>query len=57
VALITWEPKLEIYRDRLEAGSWKTTAEVMEYMPGWLLTDISSSDRAHIRTLEDAGVA
>jgi hemerythrin-like metal-binding protein len=49
--------QIEIYRDRLDAGSLRISSEVMEYMRGWLLTHIGSSDRAYIRTLKDAGVA
>ncbi len=48
--------QIEIYRDRLDAGSLRISGDVMEYMRGWLLTHIGSSDRAYIRTLKDAGV-
>ncbi len=49
--------QIEIYRDRLDAGSLRISSNVMAYMRGWLLTHIGSSDRAYIRTLKDAGVA
>jgi hemerythrin-like metal-binding protein len=48
--------QIEIYRDRLDAGSLRISSDVMGYMRGWLLTHIGSSDRAYIRTLKDAGV-
>ena len=48
--------QIEIYRDRLDAGSLRISSNVMGYMRGWLLTHIGSSDRAYIRTLKDAGV-
>ena len=48
--------QIEIYQDRLDAGSLRISSDVMEYMRGWLLTHIGSSDRAYIRTLKDAGV-
>ena len=48
--------QIEIYRDRLDAGSLRISSNVMGYMRGWLLTHIGSSDRAYIRTLTDAGV-
>jgi len=48
--------QIEIYRDRLDAGSLKISSDVMGYMRGWLLTHIGSSDRAYIKTLKDAGV-
>ena len=48
--------QIEIYRDRLDAGSLKISNDVMGYMRGWLLTHIGSSDRAYIKTLKDAGV-
>jgi hemerythrin-like metal-binding protein len=48
--------QIEIYRDRLDAGSLRISSDVMGYMRGWLLTHIGSSDRAYLRTLKDAGV-
>ena len=48
--------QIEIYRDRLDAGSLRISSNVMAYMRGWLLTHIGSSDRAYMRTLKDAGV-
>ena len=48
--------QIEIYRDRLDAGSLRISDDVMGYMRGWLLTHIGSSDRAYIKTLKDAGV-
>ena len=48
--------QIEIYRDRLDAGSLRISSNVMGYMRGWLLTHIGSSDRAYIKTLKDAGV-
>ena len=48
--------QIEIYRDRLDAGSLRISSDVMGYMRGWLLTHIGSSDRAYIKTLKDAGV-
>ena len=48
--------QIEIYRDRLDAGSLRISSDVMGYMRGWLLTHIGSSDRAYKSTLQDAGV-
>jgi len=49
--------QIEIYQDRFDAGSLRISGDLMEYLRGWLLTHITSSDRAYIQTLKDAGVA
>lgn len=49
--------QIEIYKDRFDAGMFSVTGTVMEYLRGWLLTHITSSDRAYIETLKSAGVS
>jgi hemerythrin-like metal-binding protein len=48
--------QVEIYQDRFNAGFLDISSNVMSYLRGWLLTHITSSDRAYVRTLKDAGV-
>ena len=48
--------QIEIYRDRFEAGALSVTQLLMEYLRGWLVTHITSSDRAYVPTLRAARI-
>lgn len=48
--------QIEMYRDRVDAGSRSVDTALMEYLREWLVNHIRVSDRAYVPTLQKAGV-
>ena len=48
--------QIEMYRDRVDAGSRSVDVSVMEYLREWLVNHITVSDRAYVPTLQRGGV-
>ena len=48
--------QIKMDRDNFKAGIWEFEQKFLDYLRGWLINHIQSTDRAYVPTLKEAGV-